>query len=164
MTPPERFSTEFCLSVTPPLPNIISHRPLIFLPICKYNLISRNFTSPTDIIPLIYQKHILLECLYTKDATVYGTVRVHNLTYAKYIFVRVTEDEWTSYNDIRSWHSINHPDDNTDAFNFQISLGRSFDEAHGPKRLVFVVCLQALSQEYWDNNHNANYVLDALEK
>ena len=161
MTPPELSMTDFHLSVSPPMPNIITRRPSVFP---KYNLISRNFTSPTNIIPLIYEKHILLECLYTNEATAYGTVRVHNLTYDKYVFARVTDDEWTSSNDIRAWHSMNYSHDNTDAFSFQISLGRSFDQAHRPKRLVFVVCLRALSHEYWDNNHNGNYVLDVLEK
>ena len=160
MTPPEPSITEFLLSRTPPTPTILTRRP----PMSKYNLVSRNFTSPTNIVPVIYDQQILLECLYTKDATAYGTIRVHNLAFEKHVFVRVTEDEWTSYSDIQAWHSMNHAYDNTDGFTFQICLGKWSDESQGPKRVLFAVCLKAMSQEYWDNNQNSNYVLDVLER
>ena len=133
-------------------------------PTKQYNLISKNFSSPIDIIPLIYDKQVLLECLYTKDSIAYGTVRVHNCAYDKNVFIRLTYDEWETSNDIQAWHSMHNPHDNTDAFTFQITLSKFYDDLIGPKRVIFAVCLQAMSQDFWDNNQGWNYVLDAFEK
>lgn len=130
----------------------------------QYNLVSKYFTPPTEIIPLIYQRQILLECLYTKDAIAYGTVRVHNCAYDKYVFVRITEDDWITSQDIQAWHSMNHPNDNTDAFVFEIRLRKYNDDSQVPKQIYFAVCLQAMCQEFWDNNRGWNYVLEVFER
>ena len=130
----------------------------------QYNLVSKYFTSPADIIPLIYQRQILLECLYTKDAIAYGTVRVHNCAYEKNVFARITENDWLSTQDIPAWHSMNHPNDNTDAFVFEIRLGKYNDDSQVPKQIYFAVCLRTMCHEYWDNNRGWNYVLDVCER
>ncbi len=130
----------------------------------QYYLVSKYFTSPTDIIPLIYERQILLECLYTKDAIAYGTVRVHNCAYDKRVFARITENEWQTTQDIQAWHSMNYPNDNTDAFTFEIRLGKYNDDIQVPKQIYFAVCLQAMGQEFWDNNRGWNYLLDVLER
>jgi hypothetical protein len=133
-------------------------------PTKHYNLVSKNFISPINITPLIYEKQVLLECLYTKDAIAYGTIRVHNCAYNKYVFVRLTQDEWETTNDIQASHSMNYTHDNTDAFAFQIILLKSIDIIERPKRILFAVCLQAIGQEFWDNNQGWNYVLDVFER
>ena len=131
----------------------------------QYYLISKSFTSPTHIVPLIYDRQVMLECLYTKDSTTYGTVRVHNCAYDKRVFARVTEDEWTSSYDIQAWHSMNYPDDNTDTFTFEIRLGKSHAaNAQVPKQIYFAICLQAMYQEFWDNNLGWNFCLDLVER
>ena len=130
----------------------------------QYNLVSKNFTPPKNIIPIIYEQRVLLECLYTKDSTVYGTIRVHNFVYDKRVFVRLTKDEWNSHTDIQAWHSMNYDHDHTDVFTFQISLPKSHDANDVPKRLLFALCLQAMTDEYWDNNQSQNYILDVYEK
>ena len=107
----------------------------------------------------------MLECLYTKDSTTYGTVRVHNCAYDKRVFARVTEDEWTSSYDIQAWHSMNYPDDNTDTFTFEIRLGKYHAaNAQVPKQIYFAICLQAMYQEFWDNNLGWNFCLDLVER
>jgi hypothetical protein len=181
MTPPDQTTTsiiqecvrfqlgQFCISTTQlEIPNISPRsRSSSFTlpsPTKQYNLVSKNFTSPINIIPLIYQKQVLLECLYTKDYIAYGTIRVHNCAYHKRVFIRSTEDEWETTNDIPAWHSMNYSNDNTDTFTFQISLAKSIDDLPGPKRILFAVCLQTMSQEFWDNNQGWNYVLDVYER
>lgn len=129
-----------------------------------YNLVSRYFTSPTDVVPLIYERQILLECLYTKDAIAYGAVRVHNCAYDKRVFARITENEWDTTQDIQAWHSMNYSNDNTDTFTFEICLGKYNDDDKVPKQIYFAVCLQAMCREFWDNNRGWNYVLDVLER
>jgi hypothetical protein len=130
----------------------------------RYNLVSKYFTSPTNIIPLIYEKKVLLECLYTKDSTAYGTIRVHNCTYNKRVFIRLTKDEWKTTSDIQALHSMNYPHDNTDIFAFEITLPKSNNDTQGPNRILFSICLQAMWQEFWDNNYGWNYVLDVFER
>jgi hypothetical protein len=130
----------------------------------QYYLVSKYFTSPTDIIPLIYERQILLECLYTKDSSAYGTIRVHNCAYDKHVFARITENEWKTTQDIQAWHSMNYANDNTDTFTFEIRLGKYNDDTQVPKQIYFAVCLQAMYQEFWDNNRGWNYVLDVIER
>jgi hypothetical protein len=130
----------------------------------QYCLVSKNFTSPTNIIPLIYERQIILECLYTKDSIAYGTARVHNCAYDKRVFARLTDNEWNTTQDIQAWHSMNYPNDNTDAFTFEIRLGKYNNEGQVPKQIYFAVCLQAMCQEFWDNNQGWNYLLDAIER
>lgn len=130
----------------------------------QYYLVSKFFTSPTNIIPLIYQRQVMLECLYTKDSIAYGTVRVHNTAYDKRVFARVTDDEWQTCHDIQAWHSMTYPDDHTDTFTFEIRLGKYLDPSKAPKDLYFAVCLQAMGQEFWDNNAGWNYILNVLER
>ena len=130
----------------------------------QYNLVSKNFTSPTNVIPLIYDQKIMLECLYTKDSTVYGTIRVHNCTYDKSVFVHLSIDEWLTSYDIQAWHSMNYANDNTDIFTFEINLAKTNDNMTVPKRILFAVYLQAMWQEFWDNNQGQNYVLDVFAR
>jgi hypothetical protein len=137
---------------------------LLSSPTKQYNLISKNFISPINIIPLIYEKKVLLECLYTKDSTAYGTIRVHNFSYDKRVFIRLTQDEWKTSNDIEAWYSMSYPHDNTDTFTFEITIQKSTDDITGPKRILFAICLQSMSQEFWDNNQEWNYVLDVFER
>lgn len=133
----------------------------------QYNLVSKHFTTRYDIIPRIYEQQVLLECLYTKDSIAYGTIRVHNCSYQKNVFVRLTNDEWQTKTDIKATYSMNYPHDNTDTFVFQIVLPKSFDETTTttkPKRLLFAVCFLTANESFWDNNQGWNYVLDVLEK
>jgi hypothetical protein len=130
----------------------------------QYYLVSKYFTSPTDIHPLIYQRQVMLECLYTKDSVAYGTVRVHNCAYNKRIFARITEDEWETSHDIQAWHSMNYSNDNTDTFTFEIRLGKYNDDTKVPKQIYFSICLQAMCQEFWDNNRGWNYILNVIER
>jgi len=130
----------------------------------QYYLVSKYFTPPADLLPRIYNQQIILECLYTKDSIAYGTVRVHNCAYDKRIFARITDNDWQTHQDIQAWHSFNYPTDNTDTFTFEIRLKKYTNDEHVPKQIFFAVCLQAMCQEFWDNNRGWNYVLDVLER
>ncbi|CAM4886794.1 unnamed protein product [Rotaria socialis] len=130
----------------------------------QYYLVSKHFTSPTNIIPLIYDRQVMLECLYTNDSTAYGTVRVHNISFEKRVFIRLTDNEWQTSQDIYGWHSMNYKNNNTDTFTFEIRLKKYDDSTKVPKQISFVICLQAANQEFWDNNLGWNYSLDVLER
>lgn len=130
----------------------------------QYCLISKYFTSATNNIRFVHERHIMLECLYTKDAVAYGTARVHNIAYDKRVFVRVTENDWQTFYDVQAWHSMNFANDNTDTFTFEIRLRKYNDPSKVPKEIYFAVCLQTIGQEYWDNNQGWNYTLTVLER
>ncbi|CAF3147199.1 unnamed protein product, partial [Rotaria sp. Silwood2] len=130
----------------------------------QYYLVSKYFTSPTNIIPLIYEQQVMLECLYTKDSIAYGTVRVHNRAYEKRVFARISENDWKTFEDIYGLHSMNYPNDNTDAFTFGLHLKTYDDNTKVPKQINFAICLQINNQELWDNNLGWNYILDILER
>ncbi|CAF4852067.1 unnamed protein product [Rotaria sp. Silwood1] len=130
----------------------------------QYYLVSKCFTSPKNIIPLIYQRQVMLECLYTQDSLVYGTVRVHICTNEKRVFVRISENDWKTFEDIYGCHSMYYSNDNTDTFTFEIRLKKYDDNIKVPKQIYFAICLQSNNQEFWDNNLGRNYVLDVLER
>ncbi|CAF4328507.1 unnamed protein product [Rotaria sp. Silwood2] len=130
----------------------------------QYYVVSKYFTSPKNIIPLIYERQVMLECLCTQDSTAYGTVRVHNRAFGKRIFARISENDWKTFHDIYGLHSMNYPNDNTDTFTFEIRLGKYDDNTKVPKQINFAICLQTNNQEFWDNNCGWNYALDVLER
>ncbi|CAF2544883.1 unnamed protein product [Rotaria sp. Silwood2] len=130
----------------------------------QYYLVSKYFTYKTNMIPLIYEQQVMLECLYTKDSIAYGTVRVHNRAYEKRVFARISENDWKTFEDIYGLHSMNYPNDNTDAFTFGLHLKTYDDNTKVPKQINFAICLQINNQELWDNNLGWNYILDILER
>ncbi|CAF0800757.1 unnamed protein product [Rotaria sordida] len=106
----------------------------------------------------------MLECLYTKDSIAYGTVRVHNRTYEKRVFARISGNDWETFQDIQGWHSMTYPNDNTDTFTIKIHLEKYDDDTKVPKQIYFAICLEANNQELWDDNFGRNYVLDVVER
>ncbi|CAF2848081.1 unnamed protein product [Rotaria sp. Silwood2] len=130
----------------------------------QYYLVSKYFSSPKNIIQLIYERQIMLECLYTKDSIAYGTVRVHNRAHKGRVFARISENDWKTFEDIYAMHSMNYQNNNTDTFTFEIHLGKYDNNTKVPKQIYFAICLQTNNQEFWDNNRGWNYVLDVLER
>ncbi|CAF2904551.1 unnamed protein product [Rotaria sp. Silwood2] len=130
----------------------------------QYYLVSKYFTSPKNIIQLIYERQIMLECLYTKDSIAYGTVRVHNRAHKGRVFARISENDWKTFEDIYAMHSMNYPNNNTDTFTFEIHLGKYDNNTKVPKQIYFAICLQTNNQEFWDNNCGWNYALYVLER
>lgn len=170
MTPPDQIANSFIQeSFRLPLfknpfeiPNLHKRTSCPSPPPSKQsNIISKNFISPINITPLIYKQQILLECLYTKNACAYGTIRVNNCTYDKHVFVRLSFDEWQTTKDLPATHSMNYSHDNTDTFIFEVNLT---DENRMCKRILFALCFQVNGEEFWDNNQGWNYVLDVFER
>ncbi|CAF1235349.1 unnamed protein product [Rotaria sordida] len=172
MTPPDHSTNSFMSEFTQ-LHSIKNQNNSIRSPFSlssthlnQYNLISKNFTSPTNIFPLIYEKQVILECLYTKDSIAYGTIRVHNLNYNKNVFVRLTYNEWKTFNNIQAYYLTSYSNNNTDVFIFEINLAKfnNNDDKTKLKRILFAICLQTMGKEFWDNNQQSNYVLDVILK
>ncbi|XP_069156216.1 uncharacterized protein [Procambarus clarkii] len=89
------------------------------------------------------------------DMSVRGFVRVLNLDFHKSVCVRYTFDHWRNFHEATATYVPGSYDGLTDRFTFL--LWGSFLQDNGA--LAFCVRYQTLGQEFWDNNHGRNYVL-----
>ena len=102
---------------------------------------------------VIKQKVVLEYCIHGHNALLTGVIRAHNICYHKYVFVRITQDYWKTFKDIKADY-INS-DGSSDRFEFAFTVT---DDASG-NDLQFAVCYQSEAGEFWDNNDKENYVL-----
>ncbi|CAH1175683.1 unnamed protein product [Phaedon cochleariae] len=91
------------------------------------------------------------------DSVIMGTVKVSNLSFHKQVVVRSSLNGWKSYEDAFCVYVPNNIASNVsvlyDTFSFKIPLPSK------SKMLEFCVCFRCDGKEYWDNNHQKNYVL-----
>ncbi|CAF1444989.1 unnamed protein product, partial [Didymodactylos carnosus] len=131
-------------------------------------LVSEPFFSPTNIVQQVYERQVVLECLYIKDISAYGTVRVNNCSFNKKVFVRSTIDQWKTYNDIQAMYNLHNSNDNTDSFTFELTIPDKLlkDDtlAQQNTTIFFAVYYQVMGKEYWDNNFGSNYFLNILKR
>ena len=59
----------------------------------------RNFrrlvAAPTDLLQRVYNQQVVLEHIFTRGITAYGTVRVTNRSFDKRVLVQYTNDRCT---------------------------------------------------------------------
>ncbi|CAF1108072.1 unnamed protein product, partial [Didymodactylos carnosus] len=131
-------------------------------------LVSKSFTPPSNIVQQVYERQVVLECLYTKDISAYGTVRVTNCSFDKKVFVRYTCDRWKTYDDSQAMHNLHNSNDNTDSFTFELTIPETLltDDISSEQNMsiFFTICYQVMGREYWDNNFGWNYILDICER
>ncbi|CAF1632105.1 unnamed protein product, partial [Didymodactylos carnosus] len=130
-------------------------------------LVSKSFIPPSNIAQRVYERQVVLECLYTKDISAYGTVRVNNRSFEKKVFVRYTCDQWTTYNDNQAAHNLHNSNDNTDLFTFELTIPEKLltDDTSSQQNMAifFTICYQVMGREYW-NNFGWNYILDICKR
>ena len=120
------------------------------------------FSSPYN-FPNFYKRlnetKVLLEtCLVDEsNNSVYGTIRVVNLAYEKYVKVRYTFNNWLTHDEISASYSSSFGEGYTDQFQYIIYLPDSFRMCNN---LQFSVQYSVNNQEYWDNNYGINYRVD----
>ncbi|CAF1527705.1 unnamed protein product [Didymodactylos carnosus] len=127
----------------------------------NFYLKSKSFIQPINVTQHVYDRQVLLEYLYTKDLSAFGTIRVNNICYEKYVFVRYTLDNWLTYNDLSTIYSQYNRDDNTDSYIFELKVpDEVLSSTPPPTTILFAVCYSTTNQEYWDNNFNCNYQIE----
>ncbi|XP_033098441.1 protein phosphatase 1 regulatory subunit 3B-like [Anneissia japonica] len=107
-------------------------------------------------------QNVCLENIVVKDdLLVMGTLKVKNISFEKVVFIRTTFDQWKSFTDfpasfVQSFGSNLHKYD-TFSFEFHMPTNRRIEQ------FEFSVCFRSDSTEFWDNNDNLNYRVQAEE-
>lgn len=111
----------------------------------------------------INKNNVSLESVAINDYRLVGTVQVRNLAFHKTVFLRLTMDNWCSHVDIPAYYVNNGMSRGNSSFSTQIDTF-SFEYDIPCDRLtsfpiMFAVCFQCESSEFWDNNGGKNYVI-----
>lgn len=105
----------------------------------------------------IKDEKVCLENIEINGTNIKGIIMVSNLGFEKMVLVRYTTDNWTSNCDIiADFISSQSTDKSFDRFNFKIEL--PCIKVRG--KLILVVKYVVNGQEFWDNNHGNDYILE----
>lgn len=105
---------------------------------------------------------VSLENVIVKDSedTILGTVKVKNITFHKEVIVRSSINDWKTYEDAFCVFVPNNLSSTVtpayvlyDTFSFKIPLTPKAN------KIEFCVCFRCEGKEYWDNNHQKNYII-----
>lgn len=111
--------------------------------------------SQADLTAALAAKTIVLESVCMRAPLVFLTIRVLNIAFEKHVFVRVTTDNWASYNDVQASYLPGSSNPRSDRFYATLSLP-GYDKCQGIK---FALCMRSCGQEHWDSNGGANYTI-----
>lgn len=119
---------------------------------------SFKFTQPScnpDFMQRVTSQKISLEgaSLNTQGTMIQGSVRVDNIAYDKEVVVRWTKNNWLSFRESQCMYCSTLDDGKTDRFAFTLVLTDSHSN------IEFVIRYKVNGHEYWDNNHQHNYIL-----
>uniref|UniRef100_A0A0B7ATG6 CBM21 domain-containing protein n=2 Tax=Arion vulgaris TaxID=1028688 RepID=A0A0B7ATG6_9EUPU len=102
---------------------------------------------------------VMLENVMLKDYTVEGTIKVKNISFEKHVFVRLSLDEWETYEDTDATYvpglGLGFAD-HFDTFSFRIDIPPKFDVS---KAVQFAVCFEENGHKHWDSNGCNNYCI-----
>ncbi|CAF1420306.1 unnamed protein product [Rotaria sp. Silwood1] len=135
-----------------------------------YLCMSKNFQRSTNLLQQVYEKQVVLENIFIRDITAYGTVRVNNCSFDKKVSIRFTIDQWKSFYIINAYHSMYYADSNTDSFQFKLTVPNDKLSRLSPQNSIstmnvsFAICYAVKGEEFWDNNYSRNYNLEIIEK
>ncbi|BFY97444.1 hypothetical protein BsWGS_00484 [Bradybaena similaris] len=100
---------------------------------------------------------VSLENVILRDYTVEGTIKVKNIAFEKKVFVRLSLNEWETFENIDATYvpgpglSYSEP---YDTFSFKLEIPPNFDVS---KKLQFAVCFEENGNQHWDSNGGTNY-------
>ena len=130
--------------------------------------LSLNFYQPVSDYGIFRQSleknFVSLESLSISDNRLIGTIKVKNLAFSKSVFLRITYDDWHSYEDIDAYY-VNNGLVCAQGAPFSLSIDTfSFDHEIPYEKLMrpaihFAVGFRCESHEYWDNNDSKNYTI-----
>lgn len=107
----------------------------------------------------ISNNFVSLENVILKDYTVEGTIKVKNITFEKHVFVRLSLDEWATYDDIDAVYvpgpGLGYKDP-YDTFSFKMDISPAFDIS---KTIQFAICFEENGNQHWDSNGGINYCI-----
>uniref|UniRef100_A0A2C9JZQ3 CBM21 domain-containing protein n=2 Tax=Biomphalaria glabrata TaxID=6526 RepID=A0A2C9JZQ3_BIOGL len=102
---------------------------------------------------------VSLENVILRDYTVEGTIKVKNISFEKHVFVRLSLDEWETFEDIDASYVPGPGLSYTEAydtFTFKMEISPTFDVS---KKIQFAVCFEENGHQHWDSNDGKNYCI-----
>ena len=98
------------------------------------------------------EKVVFLECCRhcSHGNTISGMINVANIAYKKVVSVRVTNNQWRTYEDVPAEHF--YTDTNLERDHFRFTL--PFDSA-----VEFAIFYMVEGRVFWDSNNGENYVV-----
>eukprot|EP00045_Choanoeca_perplexa_P020398 m.4268 g.4268 ORF g.4268 m.4268 type:complete len:302 (-) comp6815_c0_seq1:156-1061(-) len=100
---------------------------------------------------------VILESVNLRLPHVFLAVRVANVAFAKKVTIRMTTDNWQTYDDVAAAWVSGSLEDDTERFVATLTL----PNYRLIKTVDFCICFQANDQEFWDANDGLNYHLKA---
>ncbi|XP_007236761.3 protein phosphatase 1 regulatory subunit 3B [Astyanax mexicanus] len=98
---------------------------------------------------------VCLENCMLKDRAVAGTVKVKNLSFEKFVKVRITFDTWKSHTDVDCLYiKDTYVGSDRDTFSFEVNLP---EQVPPHERIEFAVFYVVNGITYWDSNRGQNY-------
>ncbi|CAG7726505.1 unnamed protein product [Allacma fusca] len=120
-------------------------------------IILPNFHQPftqANFYQQLHEKRVMLETAYSDNSSyIIGTVRVVNVGFEKTVYIRYSQDDWLSWQEIEATYNSACHDVTTDKFNFTLYMNN---------RLSFAVRYVCNGQEFWDSNSGANYSFNSI--
>ncbi|KAH8876571.1 Protein phosphatase 1 regulatory subunit 3C [Schistosoma japonicum] len=99
-----------------------------------------------------------------------GTIKVKNVCYEKLIHLRLTKDNWHTFNDYQATYSSQlspgtwSTPRRYDTFLFNITIHSNNQHFDINDKIEFAICFTAIHDnqhiEYWDNNDHKNYIIE----
>lgn len=118
---------------------------------------------PTDVLRRVYVNNVLLESLFIRGLSAYGTIRVTNISFQKWVAVRFTTDQWTTTHSLNAHYLMHHDDTNTDSFQFKLTVPAEALSS-SPSTLDFAIVYRTKYDRFWDNNRAQDYRLKILRR
>lgn len=112
----------------------------------------------------IENDHVCLEHCMLKEKSIMGTVKVKNISFEKFVKLRITFDTWKNHTDVECQYvKDTYTGSNRDTFSFEASLP---EQVPSHERIEFAICYEVDGVALWDNNQGQNYriIQSALRK
>ena len=98
---------------------------------------------------------VQLESVMVRAPMLFLTIRVSNFSFKKDVTVRMSEDNWTTSQDVPASYLTGSSDGQTDRFYATLTVKPSIP----CDKMQFAVCYTVNDKQYWDNNNGANYTI-----
>ncbi|CAF0806320.1 unnamed protein product [Rotaria sordida] len=99
---------------------------------------------------------IALEQANAIDNRIYGTVKIISFGFNKRVKIRITTDNWMTYQDHDATYIVDSHNGTHDRFTFTLTIDR--DRICAGNNIQFCIGYESyVGPEYWDSNYNENY-------
>ncbi|CAF1177005.1 unnamed protein product [Rotaria sp. Silwood1] len=106
---------------------------------------------------------VALEQANAIDNRIYGTIKIVSLGYNKRVKIRVTTDNWITFQDHDATYITDSYDGTYDRFSFTLDVDR--DRICVGNNIQFCIGYESyVGPDYWDSNYQQNYRFDCVSR